>query len=94
LASINHNVIPNISVDAPHWTSLGPYVREKPPVGVQSAIPQFVLLQHGLQSMENLSVVATSYSITLQSQEVVLADCGVSAMFMDQVQPIIVAEEW
>jgi hypothetical protein len=47
-----------------------------------------------MKSMDDLTAIATSYSATLQSQEVVLADCGIGAIFMDQIQPIIVAQEW
>jgi hypothetical protein len=77
-----------------HWSNWGPFVWEKPPVGVHVPIPQFVLRQHGMQSMDDVCVVATSYTTTLQSQEVILSDCGVTDMFMDNFQPIIVAEEW
>jgi hypothetical protein len=67
---------------------------EKPPAGVHVTIPQFVLQQHGMQSMDDVCVVATSNLTARQSQEVVLSNCGITENFMDSFQPIIVAEEW
>jgi len=44
--------------------------------------------------MNDLSVVATPDSATIQSQAVYLTDLGITESFMDSFQPIIVAEQW
>jgi hypothetical protein len=55
-------------------------------------IPKFVLLQHGMQLTDELKVVRGFF--LNQKQRVVLAECGISDAIMDQVQPIIVAQNW
>jgi len=88
------NLINFTFVSAEHWKTRGAFIREKPPVGISVAIPQFILQQHGMKSMNDLSVVATPDSATIQSQAVYLTDLGITEGFMDSFQPIIVAEQW
>jgi hypothetical protein len=83
-----------IFVSAEHWKTRGAFTRENPPVGISVAIPQFILQQNGMKSMNDMCVVATSNSATIQSQVVYLTDLGITDSFMDCFQPIIVAEQW
>jgi len=83
-----------VLAEVPHWTNAGPFFREKPAVGTLVPIPHFVLLENGMQTMKDLPVVATSYNMTTQFQEVDLETFNISSVLMDELQPTIIAEEW
>ncbi|CAB3371235.1 Hypothetical predicted protein [Cloeon dipterum] len=81
--------------DIPHWKTRGPYQREKPPIGTEGeSIPIHILEKNGIADIKNMPAIVTSYSGTQQYQDIVLSDLRISEKVMDEIQPVIVAEEW